>query len=83
MAIVLSLLALYWLLMGEGAKIANTAAFVTFYDHNLLDLTFDTKLPIRPKLSKQEFMEDVRCLKVGWFLKSMKMLIWNWPWMAQ
>ena len=28
--------------MGGGAKIANTAG-VTFYDHNLLDLTVDTK----------------------------------------
>ena len=60
MAIVLSVLALYWLLMGGGAKTANTAG-VTFYDHNLLDLTVDTKLPFRTKLPKQEFVKDVRC----------------------
>ena len=60
MAIVLSVLALYWLLMGGGAKTANTAG-VTFYDHNLLDLTFDTKLQFRTKLSKYDVKICGRC----------------------
>ena len=73
MAIVLSLLALYWLLMGEGAKIANTAGAATFYDHNLLDLTVDTKI-----IYSEENFKNM----AGRFFKSMKRLILNWPWMA-
>ena len=53
--------------MGGGAKIANTAG-VTFYDHNLLDLTFDTKLGFRTKLSKHDVKICGRCEMLGWMV---------------